>query len=122
MIHVADFFHPGSRVKKIPDNGSASKNLSIFNPQKFFLCSQKYDPGCSSQIRIFIFTHPGCQIQGFKKAPYPGSATLILKPVQGAEVKPGGRMFESSPVFHLGGLSEREQTIGLLERGTVVTR
>jgi hypothetical protein len=47
---------------------------------------------------------------------------LILKLVQGAEVKPGGRMFESSPVFHLGGLSEREQTIGLLERGTVVTR
>ena len=31
-------------------------------------------------------------------------------------------MLESSPVFHLGGLSEREQTIGLLERGTVVTR
>jgi hypothetical protein len=32
------------------------------------------------------------------------------------------KMLESSPVFHLGGLSEREQTIGLLERGTVVTR
>ncbi len=61
---------------------------------------------------------------GVKKEPDPGSgsAPLILKLVQGAEVKPGGRMFESSPVFHLGGLSEREQTIGLLERGTVVTR
>jgi hypothetical protein len=35
----SDFFHPGS----------ASKN---FNPKKRFLSSRKYDPGCSSQIRI----------------------------------------------------------------------
>jgi hypothetical protein len=25
-----NFFHPGSRVKKIPGSASASKNLSIF--------------------------------------------------------------------------------------------
>jgi hypothetical protein len=31
----SEFFHPGSRVKKIPDPrvGSASMNLSIFNPK-----------------------------------------------------------------------------------------
>ncbi len=31
----SEFFHPGSRVKKIPDpgSGSASKNLSIFKPK-----------------------------------------------------------------------------------------
>jgi hypothetical protein len=28
-----EFFHHGSRAKKIPDPGSASKNLSIFNPK-----------------------------------------------------------------------------------------
>jgi hypothetical protein len=33
-----------SRFKKIADPGSASKT--------FFLSSQKYDPGCSSRIRI----------------------------------------------------------------------
>jgi hypothetical protein len=46
------FFHPGSRIRtvSIPDTGSASKNLSIFNPKKWFLNSRKYDPGCSSRI------------------------------------------------------------------------
>jgi hypothetical protein len=29
----SEFAHPGSRVKKIPDPGYASKNLSIFNPK-----------------------------------------------------------------------------------------
>jgi hypothetical protein len=28
-----EFFHPGYRVKKIPDPGSASKNLIIFSPK-----------------------------------------------------------------------------------------
>jgi hypothetical protein len=34
----SEFFHPGSRIKKIPvsGSGSASKNLSIFNPKKHF--------------------------------------------------------------------------------------
>ncbi len=38
-----NFFHPGSRVKKIPDpgSGSASRNLNKC------LSSRKYDPGCS---------------------------------------------------------------------------
>ncbi len=61
----------------IPDpnfvySGSTSKNLSILT-QKLFLSSRKYDPGCSSRIRILIpdpdpdfFTHPGSQLQGQK--------------------------------------------------------
>jgi hypothetical protein len=109
------------RIFSIPDPGSKrfrfrDPHQRFFNPKKLFLSSRKYDPDLD-----FFYTS---RIQGVKKAPDPGSgsARLILKSVQGAEVKPGGRMFESSPVFHLGGLSEREQTIGLLERGTVVTR
>jgi hypothetical protein len=34
--------------------GSASKNLSVLT-QKMVLSSGKYDPGCSSRIRILIF-------------------------------------------------------------------
>jgi hypothetical protein len=49
------FFHPGSELSpsRIPDPGSASKNLSILTPKKpkkGFLSSRKYDPGCSSRI------------------------------------------------------------------------
>ncbi len=48
----SDFFHPGSRFRtvSIPDPGSASKNLSVLTPKKWFLSSRKYDPGCSSRI------------------------------------------------------------------------
>jgi hypothetical protein len=35
----------------IPDSASASKNLSILS-QKMVPSSRKYDPGCSSRIRI----------------------------------------------------------------------
>ncbi len=46
------FFHPGSELSpsRIPVPGSASKNLSILTPKKWFLSSRKYDPGCSSRI------------------------------------------------------------------------
>jgi hypothetical protein len=57
----------------IPDPGSASKNLSILNQKRGFLRSMKYDPGCSSRIRILTF-YPSL-IQG-TKAQDPGSATL----------------------------------------------
>jgi hypothetical protein len=40
------------RVFSIPDPGSASKNLSIISPKKWFLSSWKYDRGCSSRIRV----------------------------------------------------------------------
>jgi hypothetical protein len=41
FIPDPNIFHPGSVLK----------NLSILN-QKLFLSSRKYDPGCSSRIRI----------------------------------------------------------------------
>jgi hypothetical protein len=42
FIPDPNFFHPGS----------ASKNLSILTPKKWFLSSRKYDPGCPFRIRI----------------------------------------------------------------------
>ncbi len=72
-----NFFHPGSVFFLSP--GSASKNLSILT-QKLFLCSRKYDPGCSSRIRILIFYPSRIPDPGVKKAPDlgSGSATLFL--------------------------------------------
>jgi hypothetical protein len=86
------FFHPGSRIRtvSIPDPGSSFKSLSILtakNPKKWFLSSQKYDPGCSSWIPdpgsgCWLFSHPGSRIQGSKRHPIPdpgsGSATLAF--------------------------------------------
>ena len=66
-------FHPGS----------ASKNLSIL-PKKLSLSSRKYDPGCSSWIRILIFYPSWIPEPGVKKepdvgsGPGSGSATLLV--------------------------------------------
>ncbi len=59
--------YPGSRIQifSIQDPGSASMNLIILNQKSNF--SRKYDPRCSSRIRILIFTHPGSRIQGSTK-------------------------------------------------------
>ena len=76
------FFHPGSRIRtvSITDPGSASKNLSILTPKKWFLTLE-------NMIRI---VHPGSRIQmltfypswipdpGVKKAPDPGSGSATL--------------------------------------------
>jgi hypothetical protein len=58
----------------IPDLGSEFfpsririKKLKYFNPKNWFLSSRKYDPGCSSRLRILFFTHPGSRIPGSKK-------------------------------------------------------
>jgi hypothetical protein len=77
----------GSRVKKIPDPESASKNFSIFNPKNGFSALGKMirdvqkifvHPGSGSSL----FIHPGYRISdpGVKKAPDPGSvsATLLI--------------------------------------------
>ncbi len=64
------------------DHGCISKNLSVLNQKKWFLSSQKCDPGFPSQIRIpdldpdFLpipDPYPGSQIPnpGIKKAPDP---------------------------------------------------
>ena len=102
-----NFFHPQFFPSRIPDPGSkfcpswipdhgseffpswmldprsASKNLSIFAKKKWFLSSQKYDPGFPSRILIPDFLpipdpDPGSQIPnpGVKKAQDPWSRIL----------------------------------------------
>jgi hypothetical protein len=76
------FFHPGSRVIKISDPGSvfSSKNLGILHvTQKLFLSSRKYDPACSSRIRILIFNPSRILDPGVKKALHPGSRSATLE-------------------------------------------
>ncbi len=69
--------YSGSRIPIFSnlDPGSASKNFSILT-QKIVSQLRKYDPGCSSCIRILIF-YPS-RIQGVKKAPDPGSGSATL--------------------------------------------
>jgi hypothetical protein len=58
--------HPRSRI--------LIKEFKYFNPKKakkWFLSSKKYDPGCSSRIRMLTFSHPGSRIQGSKRNPIP---------------------------------------------------
>ena len=45
-----NFFNLGSRIR--------IKKFKYFNPKNWFLSSLKYDPSCSSRIRIPFFTHP----------------------------------------------------------------
>ncbi len=48
FISDPNFFHPGSRVKKIP--GSRIRIRIKEFKYKLFLSSRKYDPGCLSRI------------------------------------------------------------------------
>jgi hypothetical protein len=48
----SEFFQFQIQGQKDFGSGSTSKNLSIINPKKLILSSRKYDPGCSSRIRI----------------------------------------------------------------------
>ncbi len=58
VLRIRDVYpDPGSDFfpSRIPDPnffypGSASKNLSILTPQKWFPNSRKYDPGCSFRV------------------------------------------------------------------------
>ncbi len=61
----SDLFPSRIRIFSIPVPGSTSKNFKYFNPKKWFLSSRKYDPGCSSRIRIQTFFP--------SRIPYPGS-------------------------------------------------
>jgi hypothetical protein len=47
----SEFFPSRIRIFPVPYPGSASKNLSILT-QKIVISSRKYDPDCSSRIRI----------------------------------------------------------------------
>ncbi len=72
-IRIFSIRDPVSRVKKIPYPGSEFK---YFNPKKLFLSylflsSGKYEPGCSSRIRILIFYPFRILDPSVKKAPDP---------------------------------------------------
>jgi hypothetical protein len=82
---------PGSEFfpSRMLDPGSASKSFKYFSPKKWFLSSQKYDPGFPSRIRILDLNpdflpipdpDPGSQIPnpGVKNAQ--DSWSLILDP------------------------------------------
>jgi hypothetical protein len=62
----SDFFpsripDPGSELSpsRIPDHIKEFKYLNPKKAKKWFLSSKKYDPGCSSRIRMLTFSHPG---------------------------------------------------------------
>jgi hypothetical protein len=61
FIPDQNFFHPGSRIR--------IKEFKYFIPIHLFLSSRKYDPGCSSRIRILIFYPSRIPDPGVKKAP-----------------------------------------------------
>ncbi len=65
-----NFFHPGSQI--------CIKEFKHFNPKKWFLSSQKYDPGCLSRIRILTFYLSRISDLVVKKAPDPGSGSPTL--------------------------------------------
>ena len=82
-------FYPGSRIRlfSIPDPNCLHpgsririKEFKNFKPKKnkkkWFLSSRKYDPGCSSRIRMLTFYPSRIPDPGVKKAPDPGSVTL----------------------------------------------
>jgi hypothetical protein len=72
-----------------PDPGSKlflsrirTKEFEDFNPKKWFSSSRKYDPSCSSRIRILTFYPSRIPDPGVKKAPDPGSWILIRNTVR----------------------------------------
>jgi hypothetical protein len=82
--HRSEFFHPGSRVKKIPDPGSgsasASKNVSIFNPKNCFSALGNMIRDVHPGSGFLFFTLLGPRLQGPKRhqIPNPGTAILAL--------------------------------------------
>ncbi len=78
-----NFFHPGPRIR--------FKEFKYFNPKKWFPSSRKYDPGCSSRIRILSF-YPGNMIRvvhpdpdpDFLPIPDPGARIGVPGPGSGS--------------------------------------
>ncbi len=66
------FFHPGSRIRTLFPSQIRIKEFKYFNPEKWFLSSRKYDPGCSSWILdpfpdFLPLPDPGSRIQWSKR-------------------------------------------------------
>jgi len=68
----------------------------FFHPKKWFPSSGKYDPDCSSRIRILTF-YPS-RNQGSKRHRIldPGSATLSLIMIYGSECRPWRQIYYES--------------------------
>jgi hypothetical protein len=64
VLRIRDVY-PGSDFFFVPDPRIRIKEFKFFIPKKWFLWSRKYDPGCSSRIRILTF-HPS-RIQRSKR-------------------------------------------------------
>jgi hypothetical protein len=73
FIPDPNFFHPGSEFFLSRIRIKQFKNVT----QKLFLSSGKYDPGCSPRIPDPDFHPLWIPDPGVKKAPDPGSATLL---------------------------------------------
>ncbi len=93
-IQIFSILDPWSQIWifSIPEPGSRMhiKEFKCFNQKKWFLSSQKYDPGFPSRIRIWILTFylswipildPRSRIQGSKRhrIPDPGSGFATQK-------------------------------------------
>ncbi len=78
----------------MPNAGSLIriKECNYFNSKKLFLSSLKYDPGCSSRIRILIFYPSRIPDPGVKKAPDPGSGSATLNERQTTRQRYCGRL------------------------------
>ncbi len=79
-----EFFHPGSRIQGQKDSGSASKSLSIFNPNNSFkaLGNMTWYVHCSSRIRIWIFLpipDPGVKKGNQSPDPDPQHCRLVCR-------------------------------------------
>ncbi len=65
VLRIRDVY-PRSRIRLfsilVPGSRMHIKEFKYFNSKISFLSSRKYAPGCSSRIRILIFTHPGSRL------------------------------------------------------------
>ncbi len=86
VLRIRDVY-TGSRIRifpsrmqgqKDPGSGSASKNLSIFNPKKLFLSYRKNYLGCSSRIWFFSPSRTQRSKKHRILDPRSGYATLLL--------------------------------------------
>ncbi len=75
----SESIHLGSRVKTITVSGFGSASEKVFLTQQIFsrVSYRKYDPRCSSRIRILIFYPSRVPVLSVKKTPDPGSLIRI---------------------------------------------
>jgi hypothetical protein len=67
VVRIRDVY-PGSRIRIFPSRIPIKEFKYGILTQKLFLSSRKYDPGCSTRIRIPFLPIPD---PGVKKAPDP---------------------------------------------------